>query len=406
MNIQATPVFHKIKGIYDARTHRQIVAMGGSRSSKSWSILQLFVTLLVSRSRLRITVWRNLKNVCRSTVMKDFQNILYSDFGIYNAFIENKLEGKFTCKLTGSEIIFEGSDSVGKVLGMTQHISFFNEVTEFNEDVYLQITQRTSESIFADYNPSKNFWFERFRKDRRTIFTHSTYLDNPFCPNEIVIQLNSYNPHIKENVEAGTANKYMYEVYCLGIRAEKPNKIYHGWKTIPDDFYDKIPADSFYGLDFGLSKPNALVEVKWDGRRALYVRELLYASTYSLGCNVSEAIHKKFPNIKNNGHILVGDSAKETIIEGLKADGFSAVGALKGAGSIINGITFLQTMQVYYTVGSRNLEHEYDMYSFELDKFGKALDAPMVNQDDHLLDALRYCASYMRNMLGIITESK
>jgi len=64
--------------------------MGGSRSSKSYSILQLLLLEMVSRKGIKITVWRNLKNVCRQTVLEDFQKIIMFDYRIYKEIKEKK----------------------------------------------------------------------------------------------------------------------------------------------------------------------------------------------------------------------------------------------------------------------------------------------------------------------------
>ena len=62
--------------------YRQIVSMGGSRSSKSYSILQLLLLEMVSRKGIKITVWRNLKNVCRQTVLEDFLRFKQANAGV------------------------------------------------------------------------------------------------------------------------------------------------------------------------------------------------------------------------------------------------------------------------------------------------------------------------------------
>ena len=33
------------------------------------------------------------------------------------------------------------------------------------------------------------------------------------------------------NEQQGTANDYLHLVYAKGLKAEKPNKIYHNWKS-------------------------------------------------------------------------------------------------------------------------------------------------------------------------------
>jgi phage terminase large subunit len=88
MELAVSTVFRKTNEIYRANKHRQIISMGGSRSGKSYSILQLFVILLMERKNFKITVWRNEKVVCRATVLEDFRNIIYSHPDIYNRFIE------------------------------------------------------------------------------------------------------------------------------------------------------------------------------------------------------------------------------------------------------------------------------------------------------------------------------
>ena len=427
MKLQVTPVYQKTATLYESGEYRQIVSMGGSRSSKSWSILQLFTVIMLTRENIRITCWRNEKVTCRSTILEDFKNILYSDLYLYNSFIENKAKGSFTCKKSGSVIVFEGADSVGKVLGMTQHISFFNEVTEFNKAVYLQITQRTAETIFCDYNPSKNFWLEDYKNHKDTKFIHSDFSHNPFCPPNIVSQLKGYEPWISGsykiedglilyqdipitdtykpprnelNFTQGTADEYMWLVYGLGLRAEKPNRIYYGWKTVEDVMFDKLPLDSYFGLDFGMSRPNALVEVKYDGEKTFYIKELLYIPTQELEDGLSQVIDAQYPHIKKNQSLLICDSAKKSMVDGLVADGFMAVNALKGAGSVEEGISFVQSSKIVYTKFSQNLEKEYDEYSWALDRYNLATDMP-VKKGDHLMDSIRYALTYLKVYLDI-----
>ena len=320
MKIQATETFEKtwdayyeLKEVEDSSVtiggeaknpykYRQIVSVGGSRSSKTWSILQLFMFELVRRRNIKITVWRDTKVTCRATVMEDFQDIIMFDYSIYRGFKHNKQTGTFTYLPTNSKIVFEGADSPGKVLGSKQTISFFNEVTEFSHEVYLQITQRTSDRVISDYNPSKDFWLEKYRFDDETKFIHSTFKDNYYCPENIVKQLLSYEPwkansyEVKgselyyndglvdlqnlpppnnKNILKGTANIYMWKVYGLGIGSEKPNKIYRGWKEISQEYFDSLEYISYFGLDFGVSNPTACVEVKYDGDRAFYITERL-----------------------------------------------------------------------------------------------------------------------------------
>jgi PBSX family phage terminase large subunit len=355
---------------------------------------------LLERNNIRITCWRAEKVTCRSTILEDFKNILYADPYLYNAFVENKAKAQFTSKDTGSSIIFEGGDSIGKVLGMTQTISFFNEITEFNKDVYLQITQRTSETIFVDYNPSKSFWLDSYRHDARTIFIHSTYLDNPFCPPEIVTQLNSYNPNIPENVTKGTANEYMYRVYCLGEKAEKPNRVFNGWLRCSDKYFDNLEYQSYFGLDFGTSSPTGIVEVKYDGDKTFFVKQLLYKPSDTMEMPLYEYIRTKIKRISDDS-LIVCDSAKRALVDDLRHGGLLAVGALKGAGSIDRRITQVQSFKIVYTTSSTDVDDEYFSYTYKTDRYGLVTDEVDPRSSDHLMDAIGYIISYLISYLDI-----
>lgn len=416
----------KLPGKPTTNRYRQIVSMGGSRSSKSYSILQILLLEIVKRKNLRVVVWRNLKNVCRSSVMEDFKKIIMFDQQIYSQIKHNKQEGSFTFLPTKSKIVFDGADNIGKVLGGTQDISFFNEVTEFSKEVYLQIRQRTADRIFCDYNPSKSFWLESYRFDESSVFIHSTFLHNAYCPPEIRVDLLAYEPWEPEsyevngfeltynghpisktnqpppherNVRKGTANEFMWLVYGLGIGADKPNKIYRGWRPITSEQFDEQEYESYFGLDFGTSNPTACMDVKYDGDGAFYIRERLYKPLQDIGESLPTVIKTQVRVIDRNTSYLICDSAKQKYIDLLENEGYMAIGAVKGGGSVELGITLLQGFTIYY-VPSENLKYEYDNYAWQLDRYEKSTDKPL-KVDDHLMDALRYVVTWLIDYLDI-----
>jgi PBSX family phage terminase large subunit len=358
--------------------------------------------------------------------MEDFKNIIMFDEVVFKKFKENKQSGTFTYLPTGSRIIFEGADDIGKVLGSQQDISFFNEVTEFSKEVYLQITQRTADKVICDYNPSKDFWLEDYRYDEGTVFIRTTFLNNSFCPPNIVKQLLSYEPwetgsyEVKDaevyyrgepitptnqpppnvkNHKKKTANVFMWMVYGLGLGSEKPNRIYHSWRKITAEKFESLDYTSYFGLDFGTANPTACVEVKYDGNGGLYVRERLYKPLGELEDSLITVLKLLVPQIIKNDSIIVCDSAKETYVDILKDAEYMAIGAIKGAGSVEAGISILKSLTVYY-VPTEALDKEYNTYSFQLDRNNKATDTPL-KVDDHLMDALRYIASFLYKYLNM-----
>lgn len=405
--------------------YNNIVSMGGSRSSKSYSWLQILMLELIKSDNIKISVWRDTKVTCKSSVMEDFQKIIMFDPFIFQNFKENKQSATFTYKPTGSKIIFTGADDVGKVLGGQQDISFFNEITEFNQEVYNQICQRTAKRVICDYNPSKDFFVEDLRHDEEAVFIHSTFKDNIYCPTNAALKILSYEPwepgsyeiiegrevHYngkiitkdnqppphKQNVLKGTASEYLWLVYGLGIGSEKPEKIYHGWREISQREFDALPYESYFGIDFGTSNPTACIECKYDGDGGFYLNERLYKPLRELTDSLPTVLKVNIPDLGSK--LLVGDSAKEMYITMLQEAGYFAVKAIKGAGSVEAGIGICKSVSIFY-VPSKNLKKEYDTYSFQVDRYGKATDDPL-KKDDHLMDAIRYLITYLIKYLAI-----
>ena len=429
VRFKVTNVFIKNEEYYHSKI-RYIVNSGGSRSSKTYSILQLFATILMQKKNYKISCYRNLRVDCIDTVGQDFKTIIESS-GLSDKFIHNKKDATWTCKDTGSAIYFAGTEKIHKALGQQNDIIFLNEISEFSQEVFNQLDQRTRDKVFIDYNPSKDFWIEFYRVNEDAVFLHSTYKDNPFLTEGIIKKLESYNPYEVgttyvengqvfykgepvtsknqppknvTNIKNGTSNRYLYEVYCLGLGSEKPNRIYTGWKSCSDEFFNALPYDKFYGLDFGVSSPTAVVECCFDGDNTFYLKEVLYKPSKEMGMSIGEYLQKNREGEKplvDRDKITVCDSAKESMVIDLAKTGLTAVSALKGRGSISRTISTVQSFRVVYTTSSNNLVEEYFNYSFKLDRYGLVDEAPEPNKADHLMDASGYVITYIVNYLGI-----
>jgi phage terminase large subunit len=430
VRFKVTNVFKKNEEAYHNPKLRYIVNSGGSRSSKTYSILQLFVTILMQKKNYKISCYRNLRIDCIDTVGQDFKNIIELS-GLSDKFVHNIKDAKWVCKASGSVIYFAGTEKIHKALGQQNNIIFLNEISEFSLAVFNQLDQRTRDKVFIDYNPSKDFWIESYRENESAEFLHSTYKDNPFLTRGIISKLQSYNPYEvdstyvengqvyhkgfpvseknqpppnRPNIKNNTADKYLYEVYCLGLGSEKPNRIYTGWKTCEDQFFHSLPYEKFYGLDFGVSSPTAVVEVCFDGDRTFYINEILYKPSNEMGMTLGEYLQQKRASGKplvDRDKIIVCDSAKKSMVLDLAKQGLNAVPALKGQGSVSRTISSVQSFNVVYTKSSLNLKEEYFEYSWKLDRYGLADESPELHKPDHLMDSTGYVISWMINYLAI-----
>ena len=451
MNFQATIVFEKIynaiyaKNTDGSRKYRYIVNIGSSRSSKTISIIDIYDTYARKHENKRLTVWRDTKTDCKKTVLNDALKRLKltNRYKVNQDF--NKTESIFTYS-TGSTFEVHGTDDEETVHGLTQDVAWFNEPYKISRDTFDQIDQRTSDFVILDLNPKKDHWSDDIIKDPRTIVIHSTFKDNPFCPIEqrekilsyqspklskVVIENkikehelanydileNKYNfseKEIKEikrclgNVERNTANDFNWQVYGLGNKSEKPHRVFK-WEEIPYSQYLNLNARKIYGVDWGGSDPFGILEAKYyDG--ALYLNELNYNSEEKIKDKLSETEKTQITK-RDEGFIIwyfnklgiekdkyiICDTNRPLKILALREAGYDlACEAIKGAGSIVDGVEGLNNIRVYFTNTSLNIKYEQENYSRKVDNYGKIIDDKFDDVNNHLIDPARYVYQFLR----------
>lgn len=391
MKIKATGVFEKNWEALQSGKYKYIINSGSSRSSKTFSILQIFWILAWSKERTKLSVFRNTKKDCKDTILQDMLKY-YPTLDNYEFVKFNKTESIFSFP-NGSTINIEGTDDELKVHGYHSDYLWFNEFYKMPKETFDQLDMRCSVAVFMDYNPVGRLWSDDLIKQDNAKLIHSTFKDNPFCPLEQKKKILSYEP-TEYNLQQLTANAYMWQVYGLGLKAEKPNKIYHNWKVMPDDEFDMLPFSTYYGMDFGLSSPSAMVQMKFDGDKTFFFKEILYKPLNHIEGTLSTELDK----LKIPKHIEiicdVGNELNKTEMQKLRNSGYNVLPAMKGAGSILSGIETIQKSTIYYTKSSKNIENEYDTYSWRIAQ-GVQLDEPE-QTDDHLLDAMKYVISWYR----------
>lgn len=426
------------------RKYRYIINIGSSRSSKTVSLIDVYDTYARSQSNKRMTVWRDTKTDCKKTVLNDTLKRLKKT-GRYKVGQNfNKTESIFTYD-TDSTFEIHGTDDEETVHGLTQDVAWFNEPYKISKDTFDQIDQRTSDFVLLDLNPKKDHWSDDLMKDPRTLVIRSTFKDNPFCPEEQKQKILSYQPiklcylvvnktfteelarvydvelnelnlspkHLKElsrcrlNESINSASEYKWQVYGLGEKAERPNRIFH-WTEIPIDAFNAIKAPDLYAVDWGSVDPMGVLHMKYyDG--GLYLNELNYDSENKIREKLTSTELAQIDNTEeglvmwkfrkmniNPEKVIVCDSNRPLKILALRRAGFEyAISATKGAGSVIDGIDLLNSLKVYYTNTSANLKYEQENYSRKVDRYGIVLEDPE-DLDNHLIDPARYGAEYWR----------
>ncbi|MCP4665149.1 MAG: terminase [Deltaproteobacteria bacterium] len=344
-----------------------IINQGGTRSSKTYSILQLlFLIAESSEEKLIISVVSRTLPHLKLGAMRDFDNILLN-YEIIPDKIKNKTESYYN--INKSIIEFFGADDSSKVHGPARNILFINEANFIKKEIFEQLEIRTTGIIFLDYNPTQEFWVHTdLMTTNKHTFIKSTYKDNPFLSEKQI-----------QRIEAKRGNENWWKVYGEGEIGYLEGMIFTNW--IFGDFDENLSF--YYGLDFGYNPdPDAFLKVAIDEKRKkIYVKELFYINDQTptdLEKSLKKAIGKQ-------NSLIIADSAEKRLISDLRQKGFNIKSTKKGAGSIKEGIRIVQDYQLIIDKNSVNLEKELRNYVWNDKKAGIPID-----DFNHLLDGLRY----------------
>ena len=347
--------------------HRVTHHIGGTRSGKTFGILQYLIVEAIKEAQT-ITIVRRTIPSTKRTVIKDFIDILKS-IDVWRD--DNWNVSDRTYKLQDSLVQFINSDDPEKLRGLKSDILFIDEASEIDEESYFQLSIRTTGKIILAYNPTVSpfNWLRQMQDCERFV---TTYKDNPYIPKEMIKAI--------EDLQFTSPKKYL--IYGKGEFAANEKAIYKF--DIVDDFEADFVA---FGLDWGYSQdPTAVVAVYKNGND-LYLEEVLYERGLVMN-DIITALNKK--DIDKSYEIWC-DSSEPRSVEELYRSGFNAKPVKKGPDSIKFGISVMQNYNIHILKSSTNLVNEMYAYQYASDKYGYTTDNPESGLD-HLLDAARYVA--------------
>jgi len=349
---------------------RIMVNQGGTRSGKTYSILQSLIELAMRTHEfgmrpLIITVCRKAMPSLRGTAMRDFIEILEA-LGLYSERNHNKSSAEYN--LRGTIFEFIGIDQPQKVRGRKRDILFVNEGNELTFEDWRQLVMRTNDKIIIDFNPSEEYhWLYDFimpRKDARTYIT--TYLDNPFLSREIVSEIE----RLKEEDEN------YWNIYGLGQRGVSGTTIYSNWKQCEAK---EVVGRTIYGLDFGFNNPTAIAKcVRTD--IGMYAEQVLYQS-YLTNQDLIKVMSQLLPNKRVD---IRADAADPDRIEEIRRAGFNIKPANK---AVKTGIDKCRSVPL--EICGVDAVKEIRNYKYKVDANGIVQEEP-VKVNDHFVDAMRY----------------
>ncbi len=373
-------------------TKRIKLNQGGLSSSKTYSILQNLIRIALTDNKSISVVGISSSHLSRGA-MRDFKNIMMG-MGIWD---DKRFKGTQRTYYfhTGAYIEFFSVDDPTKARGPRRDILFINEANLLPFETYRQLSLRTHDLVWLDYNPADEFhWiYDKVMDQPNCDFLKSTFKDNPFLSDDEILEILGYRE----------ADPTFWKVYGLGERGSSKATIFSHWKTcnsIPDEAELQC-----YGVDFGENSPTAIIKVSYDKpRNRLYWEEKLYRRYVSSDelvelCKDSSIIdNRRLTMFVDPGDKEIKSGARKG--EVLKQAGFK----VKYAEKPVNpGIQTIKSCEWFISTESVNCMKEVKSYKWQEDyKRDLILDWP-VKANDHAMDAGRY-GTY--NMLRGLIKNK
>ena len=378
--MNCTYVFNKMIGPFCDPYIRGIASKGGTRSSKTWSVLQLlYLVANESTEPLMISCVTDTLPAVKRGMFRDFQNMLL-DEGVWDDNALNKSDLIYTVK-PGVCIEFFGCDNASKVHGPARDILFINEAQRVPREIFRQLDVRTTLKVIIDFNPVRRFWGETDFTGDKYVTIHSTYKDNPYLSKQQV-----------EAIERNAKDANWWRIYGEGLTGGLEGLVYPQIETI-----DSLPEDLtgedvkfVTGLDFGFQNdPTAIVKIYMRGMN-LYIDEVCY-ETKMLNRTIAERLKAE----RLDRTITVCDNAEQKSIIELRGLGCNTIPCIKGKGSIRAGIQQVKQFNLFVTKRSTNVLDEVDNYTYVKDNLTDTYTNEPVDAYNHALDAVRYGVDYL-----------
>ena len=403
MSVEVAPVRFKKTPVYNrnARCKTQVaVNIGGARSSKSYSIAQLYLTRLNNETGKNFGITRKTMPALKMTTMRVFIDML-KEYGRYREEYHNKTDNYYV--FNGNRLQFFSLDNPEKIKSTEFNYLWMEEANEFTYNDYMVFRTRMSGSckkgefnqLHLSLNPSDAAgWIPKkllAKPSKDITVIHSTYRDNPFLPPDYVKQLEGLK-NIDENY---------YRIYALGQWGILKGLIYPNVKDVPASQWPTSFDEVLYGVDFGFNNPTCVMFIGRKGRD-LYLKELVYETGLT-----TAALIKRLDDIispSDRSCVMVADSAEPDRISELCNAGYNCIPADKSQNSVKAGIDFCKSQTIYLHENSVNARTEFNSYKWREGPDGEPMDEP-VKYLDHAVDAFRYPATYLRDKCGLQSPS-
>lgn len=377
--------------------YRVVKGSRGSKKSKTTALN--FIVRLLKYPWANLLVIRRYSNTNKQSTYTDFKWAC-NQLKVTHLFKFNESLPEITVKATGQKILFRGLDDELKITSITVDVgllcwAWFEEAYQIEtEDKFSTVVESIRGSLDAPdffkqitvtFNPwSERHWLKRVFFDEETKRADTFSGTTTFRVNEWLddVDKRRYEDLYKTNPRRA-------RIVCDGEWGVAEGLVFDNFEVVDFDVEKTIQRvkETSAGMDFGFTQdPTTLICVAVD----LINKELWLYNEHYQKAMLTDHIVKMIRDKNMHKSYIAGDSAEKRLIAEIKSKGVSGiVPSIKGKGSIMQGIQFMQGFKIHIHPSCEHTIEEFNTYTFKQDKEGNWLNEP-IDKNNHVIDAIRY----------------
>lgn len=393
--METTAPIAKIRKLIQSRK-RYKIAVGGRGSGKSYGVADVMVHRAIAEPDALFLCTRDTQNSLSDSALAIMKRVIH-DRGL-DPFFEQTRHG-LKC-LNGSYFIFRGlqhPDRIKSLDGIKYcWVEEAQKVTQEAWDMLIPTIREPDSEIWVTFNPDMEddpvyrMFVSTVRDDAEVQWINHD--DNRFFP-DVLRQELEYDKRVD-------FEKYLHiwEGHC---RSYSDAQVFKGkWRVA--QFEAPEDAVFYYGADWGFSQdPTVLV------RCYIYDDSLwIDHEAYGVGVDIVDtpALFATVPGADK--WPMTADSARPETINHMRRYGFPRIrGAVKGKGSVEDGIAFLRSFkEIVVHERCKHVADEMKLYSYKTDKLTGDVLPVLEDKHNHCIDALRYAVEQvmLRNRVPVV----
>lgn len=384
-------------------------AYGGRGSGKSHEFAELLIGTCLARPGFLAVCVREVQKSLTQSVKRLLENKIV-DFGVGHKFRVLKTEIETP---GGGLIAFQGmqnhtAETIKSLEGFD--LAWVEEAQTLSQtslDLLRPTIRKARSELWFSWNPSKptdpvdsllrcnaplKAGESRPTPPPGAIIVNANWSDNPWFDDTVLIAEKDYD--LRRDPD-----KYAHIWMGEYVRNSEA-RVFRNWRV--EEFETPESGVQFYfGADWGTRiDPTVLIRCYIEGRTLFVDYE-----AYEIGCTLDRKA-RLFDNVPGSRkHIITADGSWPDVIDFMQDHGFPRMrAAVKGAGSVVEGIEWLQSYDIVVHPRCQHVIDELTCFSFKIDPKTGEVTSVLSDKKNHTIDSIRYALEAVRRANVVTVE--